>query len=61
MERAHILGIAVLILAIVAEILAVWLLPRWGVADPTAGLLAAGLGGALIGALLVWTLGRRRA
>ncbi len=61
MERTTILGIAVLILALGAEILAVWLLPRWGVVDPTAGLLAAGLGGALVGGLLVWTLGRRRA
>jgi hypothetical protein len=61
MERTRILDFVVLILALGAEVLAFWLLPRWGVIDPTAGFLAGGLGAALIGALVVRALGRRGA
>ena len=53
MTLPHYLGILALVLALGAELLAVWLLPRLGVDDPSAGLLAAALGGALVGGLLV--------
>lgn len=54
MTLTHRLGILFLVLALSAELLAFWLLPRLGVSDPTAGLLAAAFGGALVGGLLVW-------
>jgi len=61
MTLTHYIGIFVLILALGVEILGVWLLPRMGVPDPTGGLLAAALSGALVGGLAVWVLaGRRR-
>ena len=48
MTLTHYLGILALILALGVELLGVWLLPRLGVDDPSAGLLAAALGGALV-------------
>ncbi len=60
MTLTHALGLLFLLLAITAEILAFWLLPRLGVADPSAGLLGAALGGALAGGLLVWMVAARR-
>ncbi|TNC63898.1 hypothetical protein [Rubellimicrobium roseum] len=60
MTLTQALGALFLLLAITAEMLAFWLLPRLGVADPSAGLLAAALGGALAGGLLVWWLAEMR-
>lgn len=60
MKTAEIVGISILVLALALEVLAVWLLARLGVQDPVAGLLAAAMGGALIGGLVVWRLVPRR-
>ena len=60
MARTEYLGLGILVLALLLEVLAVWLLARLGVDDPVAGLLAAAMGGALIGGLVVWKLAPRR-
>jgi hypothetical protein len=60
MTLTHYIGISVLILALGVELLGVWLLPRLGVPDPTGGLLAAALSGALVGGLAVWVVTRPR-
>ena len=60
MARTEYLGLGILVLALLLEVLAVWLLARLGVEDPVAGLMAAAMGGALIGGLVVWKLVPRR-
>jgi hypothetical protein len=60
MTLTHSLGIALLVLLVAVELFGVWLLPRIGVVDPTAGLLGAALGGALAGGLAVWLVLTRR-
>ena len=60
MGRMEYLGAGILVLALALEVLAVWMLARMGVNDPVAGLMAAAMGGALIGGLVVWKLAPRR-